>query len=85
MLTPLLVLPKVTCLHKGNKMHRPLANGITLFHKDNPLALQVVACIPKEGTMESIPRTACNYCTIHSKMYYLLEMINEPHSGNEVH
>ena len=43
-ITPLLVLPNVTCLQKGDTMHRQIAKGIVLFQEDIPMAIQVVVC-----------------------------------------
>ena len=59
MIIPLLVLLNVTCLQKSNKKHKQIAKGIV---KDIPMAIQVAVCKWKEGSMESITRTAwCGY------------------------
>ena len=60
----LLVLPKVTCLLKGHKMHTQIAKRVALFQEDIQMAIQVAVCKQKEGTIESIIRIVYSYsCT----------------------
>ena len=58
MITPLLVLPNVTCLQKGNKMHTQIAKGIVLFQEDIPMAIQVAICKTK-GRIHGIYNKNC--------------------------
>ena len=44
LLTPFLVLPNVTCLQKGDKMHTQIEKGIVIFQEDILMAIQVVVC-----------------------------------------
>lgn len=74
MLTPLLVLPNVTHLQKGNRMHRHIATRIVLFQENNPIAIQFAAYVPIEGIMESLARTALNYRTLDLRMHYVLDL-----------
>ena len=54
MTKPILVLPNVTSLQKGNMMHMQIAKGVVLFQEDIPMAIQVVVCKQKEGFTESM-------------------------------
>ena len=42
-------------------MHTQIEKGIVLFQEDIPMAIQVVFAKQKNGSMESITRTACSY------------------------
>ena len=75
MITPLLVLPNVTCLQKGNKMHMQIAKGIVLFQEDIPMAIQVAICKTK-GRIHGIynKNLPAVIHAIDSRMHYLLGM-----------
>ena len=58
MITPLLVLPNVTCLKKSSKMHTQIAKGIVCFQEYIPMAIQISIC-KKKGRIHRIYNKDC--------------------------